>query len=206
MTEKKLNLRQKLVEIRKTITYLQKTEKGQNSKYADPAVLLMKIRQGMDNHGVLLKLDMDECSIEQYSQPTVNNKENKSFLFKGVILYTWMDADSSEFIDIRWFCTASHLKDPAMAGGGALTYFERYFMLKQFQIPTSKDDPEFFNKKTKKKELINDLQYENLTDIIKEVGADEYKLLSWAKVDNLKDIKEDQYPQIIRMLESKKKE
>jgi len=166
----------------------------------------MKIRQGMDNHGVLLKLDMDECSIEQYSQPTVNNKENKSFLFKGVILYTWMDADSSEFIDIRWFCTASHLKDPAMAGGGALTYFERYFMLKQFQIPTSKDDPEFFNKKTKKKELINDLQYENLTDIIKEVGADEYKLLSWAKVDNLKDIKEDQYPQIIRMLESKKKE
>ena len=206
MEENKLNLRQKLVEIRKTITYLQKTEKGQNSKYADPAVLLMKIRQGMDNHGVLLKLDMDECSIEQYSQPTVNNKENKSFLFKGVILYTWMDADSSEFIDIRWFCTASHLKDPAMAGGGALTYFERYFMLKQFQIPTSKDDPEFFNKKTKKKELINDLQYENLTDIIKEVGADEYKLLSWAKVDNLKDIKEDQYPQIIRMLESKKKE
>ena len=38
---------------------------------------------------------------------------------------------------------------PAMAGGAALTYFERYFLLKFFQIPTAKDDPEFFKNKTK---------------------------------------------------------
>jgi len=206
MTEKKLNLRQKLVEIRKTITYIQKTEKGQNSSYGDPAVLLRKIRQGMDKYGVILKPDVQHYTIEQFDDPTKNNIKNVSFIFKCTLCYTWLDTDSDETITVDWFATASHMSDPSMAAGGALTYFERYFMLKQFQIPTAKDDPERFNKKTKEKILINDLQYENLVDMIKEAKGDKTKLLNWARVDNLNKINVDQYPQIIRMLKSKKKE
>jgi len=206
MTETKLNLRQKLVEIRKTVTYIQKTEQGKNSRYADSAILLRKIRQKMDEYRVILKIDINHYTVDQFDNPTKNNPKNRSFFFKGVTQYTWLDADSDETITVDWIATASHLSDPAMAGGSALTYYERYFMLKQFQIPTDSDDPERFDKKTKEKVLINDLQYENLVDMIKEVNADESKLLSWAKVDSLSNIKEDQYPQIVRMLESKKKE
>jgi len=206
MTEKKLNLRQKLVEIRKNITYIQKTESGNNSRYASPAVLLGKIREGMDKYGVILKLDVQHHTVEQFDNPTRNNPKNRSFLFKSTLCYTWLDADSDEKLETDWFAVASHLSDPAMSGGSALTYYERYFMLKQFQIPTDSDDPERFIKKTKEKMLINDLQYENIVDMIKEVGADESKLLNWAKVNSLNEIKEDQYPQIVRMLESKKKE
>lgn len=203
MTEKKLNLRQKLVEIRKTISYLQKTESGKNSKYADPAVLLAKIRQGMDKHVVLLSLKVNDYKIEAIDWPTKNDPKNKSYFFQGDLTYVWLDADSDEKIEVTWFCTASHLTDPAMAGGSALTYYERYFLLKQFQIPTAKDDPEYFKEKTKNIELINKKQASFLINRIKEVNGDTVKLLTWAKITKISDLNTAQFTQIEIMLNAK---
>ena len=60
-----MNLKQKLVEIRKSVEYLQKTERGnQGAMYVDPAVILQKIRSGMDKYGVLLYPEMSEPVIE----------------------------------------------------------------------------------------------------------------------------------------------
>lgn len=152
MTEK-LTLLQKLLEIRKSIEYLQKTEKGsQGAMYVDPAVLLKKVRVQMNEYGILLVPTLTGSSITQIHAPTNNNKENKDFLFVSDMVYIWMDTDSPETLEVPWFITGSHMQDPSMAEGGALTYFERYFLLKFFQIPTSKDDPEFFENKTKEKE------------------------------------------------------
>jgi hypothetical protein len=95
---------------------------------------------------------LNNSSVESISDPTKANPIATSFLFKSDMIYTFLDADSTEKLEVPWFLTGKHLQDPAMAGGAALTYFERYFMLKFFQIPTAKDDPEFFKNKTKEKE------------------------------------------------------
>jgi len=148
----RLNLRMKLLEIRKSVEYIQKTEKGnQGAMYVDPAVLIKTIRDKMNDNKILLIPEIKESVVEPIAAPTKNNKDGIGFLFKSSMSYVWADCESDETITVPWFCTAKHLTDPAMAGGSALTYFERYFLLKFFQIPTSKDDPEFFENKTAEK-------------------------------------------------------
>jgi len=144
-----MGIYEKLLEVRKSVDYLQKTETGnQGAKYVDPAVLVKKIRDKMNDAGLILTPSLEGSTVEQIPMPTKSNSEAMGFLFKSPATYTFVDVESGEKLDIPWFITGKHGQDPAMAGGAALTYFERYFLLKFFQIPTSKDDPEFFSKKT----------------------------------------------------------
>jgi len=164
-----MNLYKKLLEIRKSVEYLQKTQTGnQGAMYVDPAVLVKRIRDKMDEQAVLLIPNLTGSTVEQISDPTKNNQNATSFIFKSNMVYTFIDCDDGEKLEIPWFITGKHLQDPAMSGGVALTYFERYFLLKTFQIPTSKDDPEYFESKTSEK--ITEEQIINLTEIIESKG------------------------------------
>lgn len=148
-----MSLFEKLLEISKSVDYMQKTESGnQGAKYVDPAVLLKKIRVKMNEQGVILTPELSDSTIDQIAMPTRNNSSAMGFIFKTSVKYTFIDVESGDKLEVPWFATGKHGQDPAMAGGAALTYFERYFLLKFFQIPTSKDDPEFFARKTKEPE------------------------------------------------------
>ena len=163
----KLNLKQKLVEIRKEIGILRKTEIGnKKAMYVDPEVLLLKAREGMDKYGVLLSCEIIDYKITQIEAPTSNNPKNVDFLSQNTMIYKWMDIDSNDEISCPWSAVGSHMQDPSMAFGGSLTYAERYFMLKFFQIPTPKDDPEFLRVKSGMVEYITDDQISQLTDMI----------------------------------------
>ena len=143
----------KLLEIRKAVEYMQKTERGnQGAMYVDPAVLLKIIRGKMNECGVLLMPNLKDCNVSEIAAPTAKNPNNKGFLFVSDMDYVFVDAETGEQERVSWFVTGNHMQDPSMAMGGALTYAERYFLLKFFQIPTSKDDPEYFNQKTKAQE------------------------------------------------------
>lgn len=167
MTEK-MNLRQKLVEIRKSIEYMQKTERGQKGSYVDASVLLHKVREGMNEHGVLLSPSITKSECVKISAPTKNNKDSEDYIVNMHMSYTWYDATSDETIVVPWFATGSHMQDPSMAFGGALTYSERYFMMKYFQIPTSEDDPERFEQKVT--DFITNIQVSELQDIVNTKG------------------------------------
>lgn len=148
-----MNLLQKLLAIRESVEYIQKTEHGnQGAMYVDPAVLVKKIRSKMDDHKILLVPTFVNSEVDQIDSPTKNNANAKAFFFKASFEYWWMDTDSEERLNVPWFITGKHATDPAMAEGAALTYSERYFLLKFFQIPTSKDDPEYFKDKTREPE------------------------------------------------------
>ena len=173
----KLTLLQKLLAIRKSVEYIQKTETGnQGAMYVDPAVLLKTIRDKMDEQGVLLVPSLKDSELESIAAPTKNNKNAMGFLFKSGMCYTWYDCDSDQTLPVGWTCTGKHGQDPAMAQGGALTYSERYFLLKFFQIPTSKDDPEFFESKTAEK--ISEEQLISLREIVESKGyTDSYNVI-----------------------------
>lgn len=177
-----MKLLQKLLEIRKSVEYIQKTETGnQGAKYVDPAVLVKKIRDGMNEHKILLVPSLKNSSVESIPDPTKNNPNATSFLFKSDMVYQFLDTESTDKLEIPWFITGKHAQDPAMSGGSALTYFERYFMLKFFQIPTAKDDPEFFKNKTKEPEPAKQIT----------IGQDNINwLIGFCKRNNIKTDKE----------------
>jgi len=198
-----MNLLSKLVSIRKSVEYIQKTERGnQGAMYADPAVLIHKIRKGMDEHNILLVPALENSTIEVIPDPTKNNPNATSFLFKSAMKYTFMDADSDEMIIIPWFIAGKHLQDPAMAGGVALTYYERYFLLKFFQIPTSKDDPEYFEAKTAT--ALNSAQAQEIMDLLEASQADKDAFFKFAGATDINGIHPSKFNQLKSMLLAKK--
>jgi hypothetical protein len=197
-----MNLYTKLVDIRKSVEYLQKTERGnQGAMYVDPAVLVQKIRAKMDDAGILLVPSLSDTTVDSMPDPTKANPNATSFLFRSKMLYTFIDAESGEKLDVPWYMTGKHLQDPAMAGGAALTYFERYFLLKFFQIPTSKDDPEHFHAKTATS--MTEEQIKELSDLIERTGTDLQAFLKHAKADTLENIQPSKFGVLKAMLLTK---
>lgn len=149
-----MDLKNKLLTIRQSVEYIQKTEKGnQGAMYVDPAVLLKTIRDKMNELKILLVPFVQDCTMECIDFPTANNPNAKCFVFSGGMSFSWVNTEEKDDnMEVAWYLAGKHMQDPAMAYGSALTYTERYFLLKFFQIPTAKDDPEFFENKTKPKE------------------------------------------------------
>lgn len=195
----------KLLNIRKEVDYLQKTEKGnQGAMYVDPAVLLKKIRDNMDLQAVLLVPSLLNSKVESIPAPTKNNKDAMGFLFKSNMEFHWYDCATGEKITVPWFCVGKHMTDPAMAEGAALTYTERYFLLKFFQIPTTKDDPEFFEQKTHKPAPITDKQVSEITDMMNNIeDFNKDAFLKWIKKDSVELILDQEYAKVRAALVAK---
>jgi len=149
-----MNLLEKLLKIRQEIGYVQKTVSGQQGMYVDSAVLLKTIRDKMDELKILLvPTILPGAQVECIDFPSKSNPNAKSFVFAGDMAFQWINVeDPKDTIIVPWFFTGKNAQDPAMAFGSALTYTERYFILKFFQIPTAKDDPDAFEEKTREKE------------------------------------------------------
>ncbi len=143
--EKKLKLTQKLVEIRKAIGILQKETKGQAGKYVDPELILAKVVNAMNDQGVLLTTNILESESIKVDAPSKNNPEKKDYQTSLKMEMVFSDGEST--LVIPWYAIGSHMQDPAMAYGTALSYAERYFMLKTFNIATPELDPEFLKQK-----------------------------------------------------------
>lgn len=201
----KLNLKQKLVEIRKMVGILQKTEQGnQGARYVDPAVVLLKIREGMDKYNVLLTCEIIDYKNTQVPAPTAKNPNNLDYLSENTMVYTWYDAESNDTLKCPWLSVGSHMQDPSMAFGGGLTFSERYFMLKFFQVPTTKDDPEFLKEKSGVIELVDTEQVANINALIDETNANMAGFCKVMGVNNIDEIYARNYKIAIEKLESKR--
>lgn len=140
--EKALNLYQKLVEVRKEVIYIQKDSSGYNFKYANSTELLGKIRPKMDELGLLLVPTMETFELIPWKRGNVDTK-----IPQIQVKYTWINVDNpSETIS-----TSLVFYEDKMTGcqgiGSLLTYAERYFLYKFFQIATDQDAPEEYYKK-----------------------------------------------------------
>ncbi|WP_207559116.1 ERF family protein, partial [Geobacillus thermoleovorans] len=86
---------------------------------------------------------------------TVYDRENKrerpktDFVVTGDMKYVWINADDpSDRIEIPWQYMGQQ-DDISKAFGSALTYTERYFLMKFFSVPTDEDDPDARDTKEK---------------------------------------------------------
>lgn len=167
-----MNIYEKLLEIRKSVQYLQKDTSGQNCKYVSGSRVLAEIRPKMDELGLLL---IPQIINSQISNITVVEgtpaKEKIKQIVQCNMIFTWINAEKpEEKIDVP-FSAFGMQNDISMAFGSALTYTERYFLLKFFNIATDKDDPDTFTNKTSKKPKTQTVQDDDADfDILQELN------------------------------------
>ena len=142
----KMNIQQKLVEVRKSIHGFNKDTKGFGFDYVSGSQILRAIKGKMDELGVLLipRVDYDTLHWEKHEYTTKKGEKKLDFIITMKMKYTWVNAeDPEDKIEIDWVCIGQQTDDIAKAVGTAMTYNERYFLLKFLGLPTDEDDADF---------------------------------------------------------------
>ena len=140
-----LNLYQKLLHIQTKINGLGKDKTTYQYKYVTGDKVLGEIKPLMNQLGLILKQEV--VSIENTRQDYSTAKGSKSEILSKVMMqFTWIDCATGEK-DVNSF-GANGQNDWEKGLGSALTYAERYFLLKYFHIATDEDDIDNDQRKT----------------------------------------------------------
>lgn len=141
--EEKLNIYQKLLKIQQAIVGLGKDKDTKSDKnptgyaYVTGSKVLEHIKPLMNQYGLLLKQEV--VSAENTRQDYATKYGSKSeILTKVMMKFTWVDCETGDK-DENLF-GANGQNDWEKGFGSALTYAERYFLLKYFHIATDEDD------------------------------------------------------------------
>jgi len=135
-----MNLYQKIVEVRKSITGFSKDTPSYKYKYVSGSQVLGKIKSKMDELNLILIPSTINNKYELFNYTTDKGIEKTDFIVFGDMTYTWVDGDSpEEELVIPWNYYGQQ-EDISKAFGSALTYSERYFLLKFLGLPTDEDD------------------------------------------------------------------
>jgi len=148
-----MSIYKKLHNIQATIIGLAKDKSSNNYKYVTGAKVLDYIKPLMNNLGLILKQEILSIDNERQDYKigvnTPNEKIKSEILTKVMMRFTWIDIETGEK-DENLF-GANGQNDWEKGLGSALTYGERYFLLKYFHIATDEDDID--NPERKQEEL-----------------------------------------------------
>uniref|UniRef100_UPI004056F593 ERF family protein n=1 Tax=Alistipes sp. TaxID=1872444 RepID=UPI004056F593 len=175
MDSKPTGLFAKLLKLQKSVKGLDKDSSGSNYKYVSGSKLLGVLRPQMDELGLLLKQEVVAISNERIDYEVGKDRRPKTEILTTLrIQFTWIDVDTGE-TDVSEFA-ANGQNDFDKGVGSALTYSERYFLLKFFHIATDEDDCDFLDglrhdKETTEKELA-EVQYKSLMDRLRVLTND----------------------------------
>lgn len=132
-----MSIYKKLLIIQQRVNGLGKDSKSNNFRYVSGSKVLGEIKPLMNEQGLLLKQEI--ISIENSRQDyNTKNGSRSEILSKVSMRFTWIDTETGE-TDVNEFA-ANGQNDWEKGLGSALTYGERYFLLKYFHISTDEDD------------------------------------------------------------------
>lgn len=143
----KMNIYQKLIEVRKAVPYLKKEAKSQQYNYTASSQVLASVREKLDELNLLLVPRVLSAKVEASQIRTRSGTETTNYFTELHMEMTWINADNpEETIVCPWYGQGVDLAGEKGVGK-ALTYAEKYFMLKFFNIPTDQDDPDRFEER-----------------------------------------------------------
>lgn len=158
-------LYQKLLSIQQKINGLGKDGKSFGYQYVTGSKVLNEIKPLMNDLGILLKQEVLNIDNERQDYKLKDGKEKSEILSKVMMRFTWIDTATGEK-DENLF-GANGQNDWEKGLGSALTYAERYFLLKFFHIATDEDDIDNDDRKPKEKETPKGLTEEQKANDIK---------------------------------------
>ena len=177
--ESNMNIYQKLAKIRKQVDILQKDKSGYGYTYVSEEEILSKIKGWMDRYS----LSLVPCIVPGTQEVTpytykktkvkkngdVYEEVNNDIIVSSEMQWGWINNDNpDERVVIDWFMVGQQ-SDASQAFGSGLTYANRYFLLKFFNVATSDDDPDAFRSKQKEAEAAADRMVAQ--EIIKDFDA-----------------------------------
>lgn len=205
-----MNLHEKLVEIRKEVINFSKDTEGYGYKYVSGSQAIAKIRDKMDELGILLVPGVGDTITSTYDYINSKGKECTDHIVSGDMTYTWTNAEKpEETLTVPWKLFGAQ-DDISKAFGSGLTYSERYFILKFFQAPTDDADPD--NRDTSErgtgvKKGLSEAQVKRLYAIAKAAGYDKPKIQQMIVTKYSKAVEQlsrDEYDHVCNGLEGKK--
>lgn len=135
--DKTKNLYQKLLVIQQHINGLGKDKSGGQFRYVTGDKVLEHIKPIMNEQGLILKQEV--LSIDNTRQDYKTSGGEKSEINSKVMLrFTWVDTATGDKDENLFGANGQNGWDKGV--GSALTYGERYFLLKYFHIATDEDD------------------------------------------------------------------
>lgn len=143
MEDKKKILDQKLMELKKLVSIMKKDSEGHGYNYVSEESILLALNDKMIELGVKLTPRFVPGTL--YSQ-VVNYQNAKGtpktdVLVRSELQFIWKDIESGETEIVDWGLLGQQA-DGSQALGSGLTYANRYFLLKYFNVTTSDDDPD----------------------------------------------------------------
>jgi hypothetical protein len=143
-----MSIYKKLHSIQEQVLGLGKDKDGNGYKYVTGTKVLDHIKPIMNKEGLLLKqeiLSIDnerqdyQVSLNQNNDAKVwSGKPKSEILSKVMMRFTWIDIETGEKDENLFGANGQNDWDKGV--GSALTYAERYFLLKYFHISTDEDD------------------------------------------------------------------
>ena len=157
-----MNLYQKLAKIRKQVEVIRKNKKGFNYSYVSDDEILARVSVFLDKYGISLipNVSMGTLKVEPYTyKKTKVSKQGEIYeetvnevLVSADMTWTWVNNNKpEERINVDWVLVGQQA-DASQALGSALTYTNRYFLLKFFNIATPDNDPDNFRGKQREAE------------------------------------------------------
>lgn len=131
------SLYKKLLALQQAVVGLTKDKKGNSYDYVSGDKVLGIVRPQMDKLGLLLTVDVLRAEYARQDYQTKNGAKSEMFCTLE-LKFTWIDTDSGETLSNQWASSGMNGFDKSL--GSALTYGERYFLLKFLHIATDKDD------------------------------------------------------------------
>jgi len=148
---KTMSIYEKLLEARKSENYLKKEAKGFNYKYVKGSQVLGALREKLDELGLLLIPEIISTTYQEIKTPKAEKAEFEAKpkaekaenLVKIDMLFTWLNVHKpDEKVECRWSSMGQNEREKGI--GSAMTYAERYFLLKFFMIATDELDPDAY--------------------------------------------------------------
>ncbi|MCG3401716.1 ERF family protein [Staphylococcus massiliensis] len=178
-----------------------KDTKGYKYTYVSGSQVLHKLNPELNKHGINITFRTSQPTYEMFK----NNKGNLEFLVSLNVHYTITNTDNPEEQIESEIYAIGHQDDASKALGTALTYSERYFLMKFFGLPTDEDDADAKQKKAKyNTEPANDLQLteinQKLSTVSEHYGMAEEKLLKSFGVTDRANMTEAQADKVISRL------
>lgn len=140
--EIKKNIYQKLLEVQKEILGISKDGRAGGNGYAGYEYvtgnkLLGFIKPLLNKQGLILKQEVEKIEKELITYKTKSGEKTETMYYVWQ-KFTWIDTETGEKDENNFFASGMNSFEKGL--GSALTYAERYFLLKYFHIATDEDD------------------------------------------------------------------
>lgn len=184
-SENALNVFQRLSKVRSAVSYLKKEKEGQQFSYVGSSDVLGALHKAINDNGLLLipsitahKLNEKIETVSRYDKYKKKDieKDRVTYFTEIEMNMRWQNIDDrKDYIDCSWYAQGVDIEGEKGVGK-ALTYGEKYFLLKFFNIATDKDDPDSFQRKQESKlppeppKLVSGQQVAKLKDEARQIA------------------------------------